>query len=261
MSSVIMKIVVILSVAGAALASVNSMNTSPDDDDDDVMLVTFDGKPGTTFNFIEEGIPTGSWPTKWPDRKSSGTWSVADGYGALDAAIYTEWDKADVESLSVGWPGLIRATADGNFPDASSTLGGALILQVRSTTPEYTGFHITLGTTENWGHASYACGGDLGPAKNRGCYKASFTVPRSADFVSVRIPFTSFSGSWLYGNGAQFKTCGEDKSECLTAKTLAAIKQISIWAEGIAGKPNLQVKSISASPAPSQLVTKLVTMV
>lgn len=133
--------------------------------------------------------------------------------------------------------------------------------QVRTSTPEYTGFHITLGTTEKWGHASYACGGDLGPAKNRGCYKASFTVPPSADFVSVRIPFTSFSGSWMWGNGAQYLTCGSDKSECLTAKTLAAIKQISIWAEGIAGKANLEVKSISASQAPSQLVTKLVTMV
>jgi hypothetical protein len=257
MSSVMMKTAIILSVAGAALAAEHSMNTTSDDD---VMLVTFDGKPGTTFNFIEEGIPTGSWPAKWPDRKSSGTWTVADGHGALDAAIYTEWDMHTI-ATDVGWPGLIKATADGNFLDASSTLGGALILQVRSTTPEYTGFHITLGTTENWGHASYACGGDLGLFKNRGCYKASFTVPPSAEFVSVRIPFTSFSGSWLYGSGAQYKACGEDKSECLTAKTLAAIKQISIWAEGIAGKPNLQVKSISASPAPSQLVTKLVTMV
>ena len=88
-------------------------------------------------------------------------------------------------------------------------------------------------------------------------------MPPSADFVSVEIPLTNFGGAWLYGSGntPPGLNCTESKipgrhwphklpaNECLTAKSLAAIKQISIWAEGIAGKVNLQVKSISAVPA------------
>ena len=88
-------------------------------------------------------------------------------------------------------------------------------------------------------------------------------MPPSADFVSVEIPLTNFGGAWLYGSGntPPGLNCTESKipghhwphklpaNECLTAKSLANVKQISIWAEGIAGKVNLQVKSISAIPA------------
>ena len=74
-----------------------------------------------------------------------------------------------------GWPGLIRATAEGDFADASSTLGGSLILQVRSTTPGYSGFKISLATPEKWPKdKDYGCSGAFGPFGNKGCYKASF---------------------------------------------------------------------------------------
>jgi len=228
-----------------------------------VSLVTFDGKPSTTFNFTEQGIPN----DEQGKIKSSGTWNVTDGYGALDADVQTEWNTDNMNNSQYdnpGWPGLIRATAEGDFVDASSALGGSLVLEVRSTTPEYAGFKITLATPEKWGpEHDWGCSYEMGPYKNRGCYKASFTVPPSADFVLVQIPLTSFGGAWLYGSGATWPgyNCSESKipgkwwphklpeNECLTAKTLADIKQISIWAEGVSGKANLEVRSISAIPA------------
>jgi len=245
--------VVILSVV-AALASVTNATS-----DGRISLVTFDGKPGTTFNFTKQDkVGEDGQPAK---MKSSGTWDVAGGYGALDADVVTEWNDA---VGGWGWPGLMRATAEGDFADASSTLGGSLILQVRSTTPGYAGFKISLATPEKWPKdQDYGCDGSEGPFANRGCYKASFTVPPSADFVSVQIPLTNFGGAWLYGSGntSPGMNCTESKipgriwphklpaNECLTAKSLADIKQISIWAEGVAGTVNLQVRSISAIPA------------
>lgn len=158
--------------------------------------------------------------------------------------IRVEWG---VQCSSGGWPGFIRATAAGHFIDASTALGGSLILMVRSTSPEYTGFQVSFGTTEKWKTAEEACSGDLGPNAHRGCYIASFTVPSGDDFVPVRIPFSSFSDMWFYGNGEQYKTCAEDKTVCPTAKTLASIQQIDLWAQGVKGKAHLEVKSIATS--------------
>jgi len=203
----------------------------------DVPLVTFDGSVQTSFDFKKYG--EGNRPA------SSGTWRVEDGYGVFDGEVHAEW-SGDY----AGWPGLIRASAEGAFPDASMALGGALILTVRSTTPDYSGFRVSFGSTEKWS-AEKACGGDLGPIKGRGCYKANFRVPAGGDFVAVRIPFSDFSDFWLHGSGELYKTCAEDKKACPTAKTLASIKRIELWAEGVSGPAHLEVKSIAVSPAAS----------
>jgi len=249
--------------AAAVLLLVAAANA--DFSDGRISLVTFDGKPSTTFNFIEQGIPNDY--TDDTKMESSGTWNVTNGSGSLDADVQTEWNNDWTNNTNYdnpGWPGLIRATAGGDFADVSSALGGSLILEVKSNTPEYSGFKVTLATPEKWGgDHDWGCSYEMGPYKNRGCYKASFTVPPSADFVLVQIPLTSFGGSWQYGSGAIWpgKNCTESKipgkwwphklpeNQCLTAKTLADIKQISIWAEGVSGKVNLEVKSISAIPA------------
>jgi len=267
-------VLLLATVAEPASAESSPLATS----DGRIPLVTFDGKPSHTFNFTEQGIPNDF--TDKTKMRSSGTWIVTTGvygtrYGELDADVSTEWNNDWSNNTNYdnpGWPGLIRATAEGDFVDVSSALGGALILEVKSTTPAYSGFKITLATTEKWGKNSnqhdWGCSYEMGPYKNRGCYKASFTVPygnenQHADFVFVQIPLTNFGGSWLYGSGATWpgKNCTESKipgkwwphtlpdNQCLTAKTLADIKQISIWAEGVSGKVNLEVKSISAIPA------------
>lgn len=209
-----------------------------------VPLVTFDGNPATSFNFTEHNAGNGGGPVV-----SKGTWAVTDGHGVLDGDIGIEWDGSPEED-HVGWPGFIRATLEGDLPDASTASTGALILMVRSNTPTYNGFRVSIGTTEHWSTTKEACGPKLGPEKNRGCYLARFTVPPSRqfdDFTPVRIPFSSFSGSWLFGPGNIRHTCAASKEMCLTSKALARIKSLDFWATGVEGKVRLEVKSITAS--------------
>jgi hypothetical protein len=226
----------------SAIASAEYNNAS-------VPLVTFDGSASTHFDFTEADAPHSGW--RMPAPNSNATWDVTDGHGILDGEINVEWNDNDADAgLESGWPGYVRSTANGTFPDASSVSGGALILMARSSTPEYKGFHVSFGTTEKWSTTKEACSPDLGPFKNRGCYKAAFMVPAGGDFAPVRIPFSSFNGAWLFGNGnvATGYSCSEKKENCLTSKSLARIKSIDLWAEGVEGKVHLEVKSLTASP-------------
>jgi peptide methionine sulfoxide reductase MsrB len=77
-------------------------------------------------------------------------------------------------------------------------------------------------------------------------------VPQGQDFTTVRIPFDSFSDKWSPATGEQTVTCANDKSVCPTAKALAGIKRLELWAEGVSGKVHLEVQSISAESASDQ---------
>lgn len=202
-----------------------------------VKLATFDGTAGTTFAFQELNDPV-------MGGKSTGTWHVdtTDGFGVFDG------DVVDVPSLKA--PGFIKTAADGHFPDASGAVSGALILTVRSSTPGYTGFRASFasGTMA----PSYACAGGGSIPLSRGCFKAKFSVPEGQDFTTVRIPFDSFSDKWSPATGEQTVTCAKDKSVCPTAKALAGIKRMELWAEGVSGKVHLEVQSISAESATDQ---------
>ena len=68
--------------------------------------------------------------------QSTGTWKVENGIGVMNGVV------ADVPSLKA--PGFIKAAADGSFPNASAAAGGSLELLVRSKTPEYKGFRVTV---------------------------------------------------------------------------------------------------------------------
>lgn len=153
----------------------------------------------------------------------------------------------DVPSLKA--PGFIKAAADGSFADASGALGGDLLLEVRSSTPEYEGYRVTLasGTIA----PSYSCAGGGSIPFSRGCFKAKFSVPAGSDWTTIRIPFSSFSDKWSPATGEQTTTCAADSDVCPTAKTLSSIKRIELWAEGADGKVHLEVKSIRASPTSS----------
>jgi hypothetical protein len=86
-----------------------------------------------------------------------------------------------------------------------------------------------------------------GSRKELWIYLARFTVPPSSDFTRVRIPFSSFSGSWAFGPGNSHHTCADSKEMCLTSKALAHIKSLDFWATGVEGKVSLEVKSITVS--------------
>jgi len=195
-----------------------------------VPLVTFDGATATTFQFVELNDPV-------MGGQSHGTWAVGSAFGVMDGEVL------DVPSLKA--PGFIKAAADGTFADASSTIGGGLQLAVRSSTPEYAGFRVTFvaGTLS----PSYACSGGGSIPFSRGCFKAKFSVPAGDEWSTVFIPFTSFSDKWSPATGEQTTTCAEDTDVCPTAETLAGIKRIELWAEGVDGKVHLEVMKIQAA--------------
>merc|ERR1712056_81764 len=202
-----------------------------------VTLATFDGAVGTTFKFVELNDPV-------MGGKSTGTWSVdtQEKVGVFDG------DVVNVPSLKA--PGFIKAAADAKyFPDASSAAGGDIVLSVRSSTPEYKGFRVTVvsGATS----ASFACAGGGSLPFSRGCHKAKFSVPQSSngEFQTVRINQRLFSDLWSSATGEHTKECADDASACLTAAKLAKIQRIEVWAEGVAGKVHLEVQKISVEPS------------
>jgi peptide methionine sulfoxide reductase MsrB len=201
-----------------------------------IPLVTWDGASGTTFDFKELNDPV-------MGGQSYGTFSVdkSGHYGIFDGEV------KDVPSLKA--PGFIKTAGDGQFQDASSALDGDLVLSVRSTTPEYTGFRVSFaaGTVA----PSYSCAGGGSIPFSRGCFKANFKVPSGSDFSEVRVPFKQFSDMWSPATGEHTKDCANDSEVCPTASSLKGIKRIEVWAEGALGKIHLELQSISAVPSSS----------
>merc|ERR1711865_859379 len=205
-----------------------------------INLATWDGASATTFKFTELNDPV-------MGGQSSGTFAIdaANKCGIFDGEV------KDVPSLKA--PGFIKAAADGSFPDISSTIGGDLVLSVRSSTPEFGGFRVAFayGTLS----PAYACAGGGSIPLSRGCFKAKFSVAAGDEFSTVRIPLTEFSDMWSPATGKHTKECKDDSGVCPTASGLKEIKRIEVWAEGALGKVHLEVQSIGA--APSSSVTEL----
>merc|ERR1711953_1543031 len=195
-------------------------------------LVTFDGAKETTFEFKELNDPV-------MGGKSTGTWSLGNGFGILDGEV------VDVPSLSA--PGFIKAAGDGRFPDISAFIDGSLVLSVRTTTPEYAGYRVTFVS----GAASpdFSCAGGGGLPFSRGCFKNKFSVPAGSEFVEVKIPFNTFSDKWSSATGEQTSTCAENKDVCPTASKLSKIQRVEFWGEGALGKLHLEIQSVSAESA------------
>lgn len=203
-------------------------------------LVTFDGAPALTFHFTQLNDPV-------MGGRSHGTWSVnrsEGGFGVMDGEV------VDVPFLQA--PGFIKAAADGTFPHVGSVASGSLELLVRSTTPEYPGFRVTLASGTST--PSYACSGGGTIPFSRGCYKASFKVLPGTAWRPVLIPFSDFSDLWSPATGDHTRECADEPSSCVTASRLNAIERIEIWAEGAAGNVHLEVKAITAvsSVAPTK---------
>merc|ERR1712179_149424 len=195
-------------------------------------LVTFDGAKETTFQFKELNDPV-------MGGKSTGTWSLGDGFGILDGEV------VDVPSLSA--PGFIKASGDGSFPDISAFIDGSLVLKVRTSTSEYAGYRVSFVSGAL--RPSFACAGGGSLPLSRGCFKNKFSVPAGSDFVEVKIPFHTFSDKWSSATGEQTTTCAEDSSVCPTASKLSTIQRVEFWGEGASGKLHLEVQSVNAESA------------
>merc|ERR1711874_950331 len=171
--------------------------------------------------------------------KSTGSWSLGDGFGILDGEV------VDVPSLSA--PGFIKAAGDGSFPDISAFIDGSLVLSVRTSTPEFAGYRVTFVSGAI--SPNFACAGGGSLPLSRGCYKQKFSVPAGDEFVEVKLPFNTFSDKWSSATGEQTTTCAEDESVCPTAAKLAKIQRVEFWGEGALGKLHLEVQSVSAESA------------
>ena len=201
-------------------------------------LNTFDGSASTVGTFKELNDPV-------MGGKSVGTWSVNStdgGFGILNGSVN------EIPALKA--PGFIKAAADGKYADASALIGGDLVLTVRSSTPTYAGFRVTIasGTVS----PDYSCAGGGGLPFSGGCYKAKFSVPAlkaGEDFTQIRIPLSNFSDHWSSATGEQTKTCAADPSVCITAAKLAKIQRVELWAEGALGKVHLEVRSVAVASA------------
>jgi len=204
----------------------------------DDLFVTFDGASGTTFKFVEMNDPV-------MGGESNGTWTVNtdQGFAIMNGEV------VDVPSLSA--PGFIKSYADGTFKDVSADIDGDLILSVRSTTPEYKGFRVTLaaGTSS----PAYACAGGSSIPFSGGCYKATFSVHSNDSFQDIKIPLNQFSDHWSPATGEHTKECSYDKSVCLTSKDLKKIKRVEFWGEGYLGKVHLEIKSMRFSTKLEQI--------
>ncbi|KAJ1457565.1 hypothetical protein M885DRAFT_127580 [Pelagophyceae sp. CCMP2097] len=195
-------------------------------------LVTFDGADGTTFHFVALLDPV-------MGGQSTGEWNDAGGAGRMNGTV------VNVPSLNA--PGFIKVAADGKFRDASSaTDQGAIVLTLKSATPAYKGFRVTL--VSGAASPSYACAGGGELPLSRGCFKADFRAP--ADLAKVVIPLGAFSDKWSPATGDATATCAQDASACLTAAKLGKVQRVELWAEGASGDVDLIVTAISAaSPA------------
>jgi hypothetical protein len=199
-----------------------------------VTLATFDGAEGTTFKFVELNDPV-------MGGKSTGTFKIdaENKVGVFDGEV------VNVPSLKA--PGFIKVAGDATyFPDASSVGDkGDVVLSVRSSQPDYKGYRVTIVSGAS--SAAYACSGGGTLPFSRGCYKAKFSVPNSTngEFHSIRIPLSSFSDLWSPASGEHNKECADDSSACLTPQRLSKVQRLELWAEGMAGKANLQISKIS----------------
>lgn len=184
-------------------------------------LVTFDD----STNWFTEVDPV-------MGGQSVATATVENGHGILDGEVKI------VPQLQA--PGFIIGQAKMNI-DASAAAGGDLVMKVRSSTPDFTGYKMSFA-------ASSLLGIGCTIPTPTGCFKAPFTVPAGDDFVEIRIPLSEFSEKWDSATGELTTLCKDDPSVCPTAKKLKQVQRVAVWGEGAAGKVHIEFDSIAIEP-------------
>jgi len=189
----------------------------------DVILATFDGAKGTTHSWKQQNDPV-------MGGKSTGTFAVSDGLGVFDGEV------VNVPFLKA--PGFIKASVVDMkpfgriFPDISSC--EAVTLTVRASNA-YAGYRFSIGNAHAAGGKFFAYG-----------YKSHFSPPVEK-FGTVTIPLDNFTDYWDDATGEPIKTCQDNKDYCPSAKVLHDIRTMAVWAEGVAGKVHLEIKSVGAT--------------
>lgn len=207
------------------------------------MLVTFDGSSTDRKWHVTNDPVMGG--------QSKSTFAVEDGVGQFSGTC------AVVPFLKA--PGFCNIGTEhglftpAKFADASAFIHGSLYLTLKSSTPTYKGFKVDFSAknlTRPSGSLSHG-GASL---------KANFEVPAAAaaGFVTVKVPFSSFSVDWSDytgecntkdPSGYQHVCCDSSHPEvCPQAHHLASITGVEVWAEGSAGDFELELKQIAVGP-------------
>ena len=150
-------------------------------------------------------------------------------------------------------PGFCKiSTVSGQFADASAWINGGLHLTLKSSTPAYAGFKVDF-TSDNMPVPQ-------GFRHGYPAFKAAFTLPAEArgEFVTVRVPFSDFSvdTSEYTGrcdttdpNGLHHHCCSAAHPEvCPMPDHLRSLRGMQLWAEGVEGAFELEIRSIEAGP-------------
>jgi len=170
--------------------------------------------------------------------QSVATATIVDGAGVLDGEVKI------VPALKA--PGFITAQTDMKI-DASEVFDGELVMKVRSSTPDYTGFKVSFAASTINPTLSCASGGNS--AISRGCFKSPFTVPAGDDFTEIRIPMSEFSDKWNSATGELMTLCKDDSDVCPSASRMKKMQRVSFWGEGKAGPVHIEVQSVAIEPA------------
>lgn len=206
----------------------------------DVTLVTFDSDPTTS--------------KKWQDMNDP----------VMGGQSHSSFNQTDLTGLFSGLcaivpflkaPGFCKISTQlglfekPKYADASAYIGGALLLKVRTTTPTYAGFKVAFSAK----NVTRPSGGQHHGAPS---FKSDFMIPASTEFSTVRVPFGNFSVDWSDYTGAcdtkdpdgtQHHCCSATHPEvCPQAQHLAQLTGFEVWAEGVEGEFEVELKSISA---------------
>eukprot|EP00434_Breviolum_minutum_P000538 symbB.v1.2.000465.t1/scaffold11.1/size528188/14 len=195
----------------------------------DILLASFDGKATHSWKQMNDPVMGG---------KSTGTFNVENGLGIFDGEV------VDVPFLKA--PGFIKASVvdmslfSAIFPDISSCK--SISLEVKSDS-DYKGYRFSIGNAHAPGGKFFAYG-----------YKSNFDVGKVGEWNTVTLPLSGFSDFWDDATGEAIKTCQENKIYCPDAKTLKDMRTMGFWAEGVAGKVHLEIKSVKATECAPDMV-------
>lgn len=192
-----------------------------------VDLVTFDGAKGTTFLWV-----TTNDPVMGGQSTSTFTIDKKQQIGILNGTVRI------VPSLSA--PGFCKAaTQNVNVIFNDATGAKEIIVEARSSTPDFAGFKLAFSAGVHEGFYSF---------------KANFKA--SSDWSKISIPITEFSNDWspytgncdtLDPTGKQHYCCTPDHPDkCVKPEDLKKISHMSIWAEGAAADVHIEVRRIGA---------------
>lgn len=195
----------------------------------DILLASFDGKANHSWKQMNDPVMGG---------KSTGRFAVENQLGIFDGEV------VDVPFLKA--PGFIKASVvDMNlfghmFPDISACK--SITLQVKSDT-DYKGYRFSIGNAHAPGGKFFAYG-----------YKSNFDAGKVGEWTSVTLPLSGFTDYWDDATGEAIKTCQENKIYCPDEKTLKDMRTMGFWAEGVAGKVHLEIKSVTATDCNAGMV-------